>query len=412
MTMLALLVIPLPLLKAEPPLTWQDCLTIAKNKNPDIISSERAFEAGQAQYKGSFNGLFPHLALSHSYSDSSGGGNAGGLWQANATASLDLLDAAQFAGIRAASANLKLAEANVRASSSSILFSLRTTFAQLLYAQQAVLVAERIRTIWNQSAQMTSLRYDSGSESKGNVMRVKAQLFQAEMNLAQIQRDIRVAQQTLGQALGLDDFTHLAATGPLITTDLPEHPAQMEDVAENTPPVQAQKAVLDQAKASLNASQSSLWPALSASYIRSYQGTTEFPSNPGWSFLGLLNLPIFGNGPTASYYSISAAKRNVEKTEEDLRSIRHQTLSNLESGWSGLAQGLDQVKVQQAFLEADRQRKAEADIRYENGLLSFDNWEIIVTDLVNFEQSYLRSKLNAVNAEATWDKANGKGLEP
>jgi outer membrane protein TolC len=162
----------------------------------------------------------------------------------------------------------------------------------------------------------------------------------------------------------------------------------------------------------LSTAQSTLWPALSASYTRSYQGSQEFPSNAGWTFTGLLNLPIFGNGPTATYYAISAAKRNVERSGEDLRSTRNQAATTLETAWSGLAQSFDEVKVQQAFLEADRQRKAEADIRYENGLMTFDNWEIIVTDLVNFEESFLKSELNAVNAEATWEKATGKGLVP
>ena len=410
----ALMLAGLPGALAATAMTWQDCLDVARNKNPDIVSSEKAVLAGKAQYKGSFNGIFPHISLTHSYSDSGGATNGGagnsGQWQANATASLDLLDAAQFASIRTASANLSLAQANLGIASANLLFNLRNAFAQLLYAQQAVSVAERIRNIWSQSSQMTTLRYNSGSESKGDLMRVKAQLFQSEMNLRQTQRDIRVAQQTLGQVLGLDHFTDLVATGSLTTAELTDHPAHMEEWAQKTPAVQVQKATLDQAKASLGSAQSSLWPALSASYTRSYEGSQEFPQTPGWSFVGLLNLPIFGNGPTATYYAVTAARRNVEKSEEDLRSAMNQTVTNLESGWSGLAQAVDQVQVQQTFLLADRQRKAEADIRYENGLLTFDNWEIIVSDLVNFEQSFLKSELSAVNAEAAWEKALGKGI--
>ena len=58
----------------------------------------------------------------------------------------------------------------------------------------------------------------------------------------------------------------------------------MEDWAEKTPAVRSQQAVVKQAEASVKSAQSSLWPALSASYTRSYEGTQEFPSSPGWSF--------------------------------------------------------------------------------------------------------------------------------
>jgi len=52
------------------PLTWQDCVRLAAAKNPQLLSALRAQEAGRAQYYGSYNGIFPHLSLTNSYSDS------------------------------------------------------------------------------------------------------------------------------------------------------------------------------------------------------------------------------------------------------------------------------------------------------------------------------------------------------
>src|SRR5438552_4570954 len=86
------------------PLTWEDCVALAAKKNPDLLASIRASEAGRAQYFGSFNAIFPHLSLIHSYSESSNSGSGSGQWQAAATASIDLLDAARWADIKSASA--------------------------------------------------------------------------------------------------------------------------------------------------------------------------------------------------------------------------------------------------------------------------------------------------------------------
>ena len=58
----------------QTPLTWQDCVRLAAAKNPQLLSAIRAQEASRAQYKGSYNGIFPHLSLSNSYTDSSASG--------------------------------------------------------------------------------------------------------------------------------------------------------------------------------------------------------------------------------------------------------------------------------------------------------------------------------------------------
>ena len=242
-------------------------------------------------------------------------------------------------------------------------------------------------------------------------MKTNAQFLQAQVDLAQSKRSLRVSQQSLRQALGLDDFAVLIATGSLATTSPSQPPNSVDSITNNHPAVELKTAALTQARAALSSSESALAPALSASYTRSLQGTSLFPSHPSWSWQGLLSLPIFGNGLTSTGFNIAAAKRNVEKAEEDLRSAHHQVQTDLETTWSGLAQAQDQVRVQLAFLEAARQRKAEADVRYQSGLMSFENWEPIVIELANFERSSLKSQSDAVKAEAEWIKSLGKGLD-
>jgi outer membrane protein TolC len=154
-----------------------------------------------------------------------------------------------------------------------------------------------------------------------------------------------------------------------------------------------------------------LWPALSASFSRSVTDDKEFPSaRNSWSWSGLLSLPIFGGGPTAATYSVSAAERDLLKARENLRSARAEALSDIESSWSSFAGAVDQVKVASALLEAARQRNDEADISYNAGLLTYDNWEIIASDRINSERTAVQARLSAVTAEAAWEKSVGKLL--
>lgn len=398
--------------RAATPLTWSDCVKRAEASNPDLAAALRSRESSRASYYGSFNGLLPQVGLTNSYTDSGGPGSAeSSRWEAAGTVSLDLLNASRFAGVKTAGAALSLASANLRQVSSTVRFDLRKAFAQLLYAQSLLQVSRNIRDMRFKSAQLVTLRYHSGRESKGNMMRAKAQLLQADAELDQAGRDVRVAQRALDRQLGLDDFEEVVATGAYMVRVSSDLPRDEEYLLGRRPDIAVQEAAVRVAESGLTRSRSSLWPSLSANYARSAFSDGEFPSAYGWSLSGVLSYPIFGGGPTDAYFSISAARKSLESARQSLRAAREQALVDIETSWSDLAGAVDQTRVQTALLEAARQRNAEADVRYASGLMSYDNWEIIASDRVNQERQEVQARLNALDAQAAWEKALGKSLE-
>jgi outer membrane protein TolC len=398
---------------AESPrsLTWVDCVHLAADRNPQLLSAILAQEASRAQYYGSYNGIFPHLSLLHSYTDSwaSGLGESKS-WQAQGALSLDLLDLNQWATIQASAATLRLNQANQEVASANVLLNLYRAFATLLYTQEEIDVNKSIRDLWDENAQMIALRYDSGAESKGNNMQTQAQFLQADVAVTQAARDLQVAQQQLAQALGQDDFLTLVVTGTWSAARAPQNPPDLNALVDHLPSILAQKAVVDQAKAAVHAAQSSVFPTLSLNYNKGVAGGSEFPSSPFWTFSGLLSYPLFGGGPTATYYAVSAANKSYQKALQDLNTARQQAFGILESAWDGFAQAEDQVRVQRAFLDADIQRKQEADIMYQSGLMTFQDWQVITNDYVNFQKSYLSAEQNLIAAEGQWQFATGQQL--
>jgi len=408
-----LLLLPGSVFGAEPAiLSWPDCVSLAMRQNPALAASRRSLEAGQASYKGSYNGFLPQVSLTNSYRESDSSGSGTLRWSAGAQASLNLWDMDRFAAIKASRASLSSAEAGLRQASSALRFNLRRAFAQLLFAQQNVQVSGMIRDLRRNDAQMVQLRYESGRESKGNMLRANAQAEQAAADLAQAERDLRAAQRALDAQLGIDDFSVVAATGALEAPGAPAYPEQMAALTVLRPDVAAQEAAVKSARASLLSARSGLSPKLSLNYGRSFSDTSEFPNgNPAWTFGGTLSLPIFGDGPTATYFSSTAAKRKLEKAEQDLRTVRNAARIDLEDSWAEFAGAGDQVRVQAALLEAARQRNDEEDVRYASGLVSFDNWERVVSDRVGAERQALASRRSAVTAMAGWERSLGIGLE-
>ena len=390
------------------PITWEDCVVLASRQNPDLQSAGFARQAGRFSYYGSFNGLLPNLSLSNSYTDSGGGAAR---WQGGLTASLSLFNAGDIAAVRSASAASDRTAALLRQAATDLRQDLRGAFLQVLYAQESIAVSSRILELRTRGSEMVALRYDAGRESKGNMMRANAQRVQAQSDLDQAQRNLRAGQRTLGRYLGYEEFHAFVTTGTLDAAPPPDLPRDFETILAGRPDVAAEQAVVSGSEAGVWSARSPLFPALSASYSRTVTGASEFPSsNYGWTAIGALSLPIFGGGPTATYFAVSSAKQTLEKTRQDLRVVRGNALVDIESSWSGYAGAASSARVAALLLDSARQRNDEADIRYASGLLTYDNWEIIASDRVSQERQALQARLSAATNEAGWHHAFGRGL--
>lgn len=381
----------------------------AARANPALASSRLSVDANRALYYSSFNGFLPSLSLSNSVSESNTARQPA--WSANASASITLFSAGEAAQIRSASASLNAAEASLRASSAGLRSSLRQTFSALLFAQTSLETARRINEIRGHNAELVNLRYEAGREAKGNMLRAKAQAMQAHYAVVGAERDLRSAQRDMARQLGREGFEAFVATGAFASAPPPPRPEDFRALLPLRTDVAIAEASLRSSKASLDGANAVLWPTLSANYNRSRTGPTEFPrTRTSWSAGATLSYQLFGGGPTAAYLNTKASRLGYERTQSDLSAARQAALSDLESVWADYAGAADQVVVQTALLEAARQRNDEADIRYGSGLLSFDNWEVIVSDRVSTERQALSASRAAMDAETAWHRALGRAL--
>jgi len=406
-----------PLPPSPPPekvLTWQDCVALAAQKNPSLVSAQYAMQASHAAYLGSFNGLMPTVTLSDSYSSVGGGitsGNGAPGYAAQAAASVSLFNMSAIAGIKSASANDAQSQAARRQASANLRYSLRSAFAQAYIADKNVEVARKILEIQKKNAEEVALKYQSGKEYKGNMLSAQALFLQARAGLAQTLRSVRTARRALDQQLGLDEFSETAVTGTLVAQPPPEFPRHIEDALAVRPDVLLQEAVIRSAQAAVTTAQSPLWPSLNANYARSRSGPYEFPDPVyGWSAGVTLSYPLFAGGPTAAYYASKSSQDIFKKSEQDLRAVRDAAVVDLETSWAAYSNAHDQLLYADANLEATRQRNSEAEIRYGAGLLTYDNWEVIVAEWVSAEQQDKQAQLTAVTAQAAWERSLGKAL--
>src|SRR5262249_54353774 len=145
-------------------------------------------------------------------------------YSAQASASVDLFDYGTIASIRGAKSVSRQAEAGVREASSDLRFALRRAFSQVLFSQDNIGVSRRIAEIRERNSRLVPLRYESGRESKGNMMRASAQRLQAESELRRAERVLEADRAGLDRQLGLDAFEAVVATGALAGAPAPAKP--------------------------------------------------------------------------------------------------------------------------------------------------------------------------------------------
>jgi outer membrane protein TolC/MFS family permease len=391
------------------PLTWEQCEALAADSNPDLAASRFSLEASFASFYQSINGVMPQVNLTNSLNE--GSVMPVNRWSAQATASMNLINAVQINNIRAASAATSLNEANLRKASADLRQTLRFAFSHLLFAQESLKVSRLISSLREHDAEMIGLRYNSGTEAKGDKLLADAQTMQARLSIVAAERDVRAAQRELAQRLGRETYEDFVASGTLGAAAPPSRPEDLTPLLLLQPEVLIAEASQRQAKVGVSQAESALWPSLSGNYSRSRTDRVEFPSaNYAWGAGLTLSYPLFGAGPTSTWYGTKAAKRSLDASGRSLQSVRVSGLTTLESTWASYADAVDQVQVQQALLAADRQRNDEADVEYASGLLIYANWEQIASSRISEESQVISALKSAMDAETSWNRALGRAL--
>ncbi|MES2202694.1 MAG: TolC family protein [candidate division FCPU426 bacterium] len=405
-------------------LDWDACVAETKAHNVDLVKAEANVDQSRLALIDSLSGYLPKLGLSASGSSSGpydpqegtfgsatgGGAPAYGL---GLSASQNL-----FAGFStlnsAAAARARLAEAEVglRQTRASVAFSLREAFDQMLFAQEQIGMSVDIAARRKENVGLVSLRFEAGRENKGSLLETKAQAAQAVYDANRATRELKSSAFRLSQILGRLPDPALRVRGDLESVSVPAVP-DTKALAPTLPPALKARAQVDEAKASLGGEYSGFLPSLNAnaSLNRSgYSGGAWPPQSGSWSAGLSLSWNLF-NGFSDSMQSAAARSRS-KIAELALEDTLRQAQIDLEQAYESLADAAESAEVRAAFLESSQTRAEIGRAQYTQGLLNFDNWNQIESNLIVARKQGLSSRRDAVDARAGWERALGKGFEP
>jgi outer membrane protein TolC len=164
----------------------------------------------------------------------------------------------------------------------------------------------------------------------------------------------------------------------------------------------------DSAKASVTVAASNFYPSLNLTGTVGKFGPEFYPDQDRWSLGVTLSLPIFTGG--RDYYGYKSAVSSRAAATYNIPKVRKDTLDKLKQAFVAFVEAVEKLKVDTSFKYAAQVRAEIARKKYNNGLLTFEDWDIIENDLITREKTYLQSRRDRGLSEASWEQAQGKGV--
>lgn len=404
-------------------LSWERAIELAAENNPELRAARADLEAAEAQTKAAFSGFFPQI--SGAVSASRGGTSTGTgaavpptettsdlSYNASLTASQNLfsgfLDAAKVAQ---AKANERGARARFDAARARISADLKNAFQSLLYAQEADDLAAQILKRRTDNDRLVELRFDGGRENKGSVLLSNAYLEQARADVLQAANALKTARAQLGKSLGLEGLPAGEARGPLPLEGFAGAEPDFRALALATPDYRQAEAAEDAAQAALDQARSGFYPTLGLTGTVSKLGAEFFPEDRDrWSVALTLSIPLFSGG--RDFYGSRGAAASFLSAQKTKENSRRLVAAQLQETYAAAIEAVARLKVDESFRRAAVTRAEIARTKYNNGLITFDDWDIIENDLINRQKAALQSARNRVTTEAAWRRALGQGVLP
>lgn len=393
-------------------LTWEKALSIAREKNPDIRSSRSSVDAAKARYMAGFSGFLPQITggLSAAHSDTASDGATPSLDRSmNLTAQQDLFSGfGTKASLEAARLAWQGEQAVARQTASRVRDDLRSAFIEVVYGSENVSLLSAIQDRRRDNRDMIQLRYKAGRENLGSLMRAGALLSRAQFESERATRQLASARKRLARTLGVEP-SQIGPVNGNFSFQIAASRPDFTRLALETPQYLISHFQLDRSRAQMTLARSDFFPTLSVSGTGRRRATDGGGDRDSWNAGAQVSYAFFSGASDLN--GLREARSNLEKSSADFEAVARETEVALEEAYSGFEDAAGLARVQEEFLNASEERAKIARAQYSNGLVSFQDWDLIESDLINAQKEALTARRGAGLAEAAWNKILGRGLE-
>ena len=414
--------LPLSLGAAEI-LSWEKVVEISYQSNAELSGADANLKASEYQKKAIRGDFLPKIFGTMGYVNqkietrttnffNSNNNNNGDSWSASLNGSLNLFNGLRdYSRLTQAEANIELLNRRYITTKARISYDLKAAFESLQYATNYQVLTEEIIKRRQENLKIVELRFDSGLENKGSVLLSNAYLAQARYDALQATNAEATSRAQLSKAMGIDEYSEFGISGSVPLYNPPTLVKEdLQELAKSTPEFLEAYAQEKVSEKNIGIAEANFMPTLDLTGSIRKIGTEYFPEDSKQSTWGLtLNIPIFDGGK--DYYGRKAAIETFTAVKMNRLNVNRVLVATLQQKYAAFMESVIKLETDSLFKDAAETRAKIARSKYNNGLLAFENWDIIESDLINRQKAYLQSRRDRVFAQASWEQTLGKGID-
>jgi outer membrane protein TolC len=384
---------------------WSEGITEIANNNAELLAAKKNLESSQYLETAAYSGFLPKVSAGAG-TNHSNTAKTNSL-SVNATENLfsGFLDSSK---INEAKLTTIGTQENLKSIIAKVSYDYKSAFMSLIYAQKYIILTNDIIKRREANLRLVELRFESGRENIGSLHLSKAYLAQAKYDHLIATNALSVAQANLAKVLGRSSYEDLSVTGIVPVKNLNNIKLNFLDLAVITP--EYKKAVTDEkiAMSFLDIVNANFYPSLNLTGNGTRANRDGGAWSNTWSVGADITFPLFNGGK--DYFTSKSSHELYRSAVFFKRNIQENGIVKLKDAYARYLESISKLEVDQAFVEAGNSRERIAKEKYNNGLLTFDEWDIIENDLINRQKSLLQSERDRVVAEANWEQVQGMGV--
>ena len=282
-----------------------------------------------------------------------------------------------------------------KAAQISLVATVANTYLTLLADELQLEVTRKTLDTREQSYRLLKLKLDNGASSDYEVAQALSLVEGARAALALFTRqraqDHNALELLIGQPLPADLPPGLPLQGQGLLAELPAGlPSQL---LAQRPDVRQAERQLQAANANIGAARAAFFPriTLTGSVGLASEDLGGLFDNRAWQFAPRITLPIFDAGANQANLELSQANRDIAVAQYE-RSIQT-AFREVADSLAGRATLGEQLRAQQAQVQAEETRFRLADLRFQNGASSY-------LDVLEAQRALFQSQQAAVVVQA------------
>jgi multidrug efflux system outer membrane protein len=296
----------------------------------------------------------------------------------------------------------------------SLISDVASTYLSIVAGEEGIALAQQTLNARIEGHDIAKLRLDGGVTSSVDYDQSALLVWQAKLQLAELQRATEQARNALDVLIGGPITATLPAGRPIAGQNLfgPIDAGLPSDLLTNRPDIQPAEQNLRAANANIGAARAAFFPAISLTGNYGYESpalSNLFRSaSQAWLFGGSVDLPIFDWGQRSARLDVSKAQQqeviaNYQKAVQTaFREVSDSLVARRRYKEEILADE-DTVKSNSTLAEA-------TELRYQNGVSSYLEVLDARRNLFSAQQELIQLKSNALQNSVTLYIALGGDL--